>query len=125
MNLDNLETIPNSELKLFLKNNNVSKYSKLKRKDLIKKVKGVLKRIQKGGVGGVTDPLNSSSNTNNSVIPNPTSTSTSNSNLNPTSTSTSNPTSNPNSNSESPITDKNRTVINRSSVGSMFQCCIS
>ena len=49
MNLDNLETIPNSELKLFLKNHNVSNYSKLKRKDLIKKVKAVLKRIQKGG----------------------------------------------------------------------------
>jgi len=50
MNLDNLENIPNSELKLFLKNHNVNNYSKLKRKDLIKKVKAVLKHIQKGGV---------------------------------------------------------------------------
>ncbi len=115
MNLDNLEIIPNSELKLFLKNNNVSKYSKLKRKDLIKKVKGVLKRIQKGGV---IDPLNSS---NNSVIPNPTPNSKSNPNLNP--TPIPNSTSNPNS--ESSIIDEENPAPIKSSASNMFRCCIS
>lgn len=113
MNLENLETIPNSELKLFLKNNNVSKYSKLKRKDLIKKVKGVLKRIQKGGV---TDPLNPLNNINTSTS---TSNSNSNPNSNPISTSTSNPTSEP------PITDENPAIIKSSASNMFYQCCIS
>lgn len=95
MNLDNLETIPNSELKLFLKNNNVSNYSKLKRKDLIKKVKVVLKRIQKGGEGEeITEhPI---------LVPSQ--------DLSP-----------PPAQAQSP--DENAT--NKSSTRNMFRCCIS
>jgi hypothetical protein len=95
MNLDNLETIPNSELKLFLKNHNVSNYSKLKRKDLIKKVKVVLKRIQKGGVE--EDPV-----------------------LVPASASASDSDPDP---SLDPAQDENAT--NKSSTRNMFRCCIS
>jgi len=100
MNLDNLETIPNSELKLFLKNNNVSNYSKLKRKDLIKKVKVVLKRIQKGGgeeiIGDSVLVSSQDPSSSPSPLPLP---------------------------DQAQASDENAT--NKSSTRNMFRCCIS
>ena len=98
MNLDNLETIPNSELKLFLKNHNVSNYSKLKRKDLIKKVKAVLKRIQKGGGGEEEITGNPVLVSASDLSPDP---------------------------SPDPAQAQDENATNKSSTRNMFRCCIS